>query len=366
VSRKALAAARRVVIKIGSRLLAEDPPARVAALAAEVAQLRGRGIACVLVSSGAIALGLSRLGRTERPHAIPLLQATAAVGQGHLMQHYDRAFAEHGLAAGQVLLTHQDLADRSRFLNARHALGALLAMGAVPVINENDTVAVEEIKFGDNDQLAALVTNLVEADALIILTDVAGLLDGAGQVVSEVTDVDQQAAPLAGRTEAGGIGSGGMASKVRAARAAARFGVPTVVAPGREPSPVARVLFGEPLGTLFLPTPRAQALGSRKHWIAYALKPAGALVVDEGARRALVESKRSLLPSGVREVRGRFELGEAVSVVGPDGSEFARGLCGYSADEVERIRGKKTADIEAVLGYKYFDEVIHRDDLVIL
>jgi glutamate 5-kinase len=366
VSRRQLAAARRAVVKIGSRLLSEGAEARVVELVAEIAALRARGVECVLVSSGAIALGMSRLELEERPRAIPLLQATAAVGQGHLMQHYDRAFAQHGLAAGQVLLTHDDLADRARFLNARHALGGLLGYGAVPVINENDTVAVEEIKFGDNDQLAALTTNLVEAEALVILTDVAGLLDAQGQVVPEVTDIDGQAVPLAGGATSGGVGRGGMASKVQAARVAGRFGVPTVVAPGREPRVLERVLSGEPIGTLFQPTARAERLGSRKHWIAYALKPAGSLQVDEGARRALVEGKRSLLPSGIRAVNGRFGLGEAVSVLDPEGAEFARGLAGYSADEIERIRGRKTADIEAILGYKYFDEVIHRDDLVVL
>ncbi len=365
MTRTQLAAARRIVVKIGSRLLAEDAEARVRNLVAQIAAQRARGVSCVLVSSGAIALGVRRLGMSERPHAIPHLQATAAVGQGHLMQYYDRGFAEHGLAAGQVLLTHDDLSDRTRFLNARHALLALLEYGAVPVVNENDTVAVEEIKFGDNDQLAALVTNLVEAELLIILTDVGGLLDAAGNVVPEVSDVDSQAAPIAGATQSG-VGRGGMASKVQAAKVAARFGCATVVASGREPEILRRVLSGELIGTVFVPTPRAQALGSRKHWIAYALKPSGTLVVDAGARRALVENKRSLLPSGVREVKGRFGLGDAVAVVTEDGKEFARGLCGYSAEEVEKIRGRRTTDIESILGYKYFDEGIHRDDLVIL
>jgi glutamate 5-kinase len=365
VTRSKFATTKRIVVKIGSRLLAEDAEARVRNLVAQIAAQRARGISCVLVSSGAIALGVRRLGLGERPHAIPHLQATAAVGQGHLMHYYDRAFAEHGLAAGQVLLTHDDLSDRARFLNARHALLGLLEYGAIPVINENDTVAVEEIKFGDNDELAALVTNLVEAELLVILTDVGGLLDANGSVIPEVTDIDSQAAPVAGGSQSG-VGRGGMASKVKAARVAAKFGCATVVASGREPEVLRRVLGGEPLGTVFVPTPRAQALGSRKHWIAYALKPAGTLVVDDGARKALVENKRSLLPSGVREVKGRFGLGDAVSVATLDGKEFARGLCGYSAEEVEKIRGRRTTDIESVLGYKYFDEVIHRDDLVIL
>jgi glutamate 5-kinase len=364
--RAVLRGARRVVLKIGSRLLAEDTEGRVRALAADIAALHARGLRCVLVSLGAIALGMERLGWRERPRSIPLLQASAAVGQGRLMHNYDRAFASHGLAVGQVLLTHEDLSDRARFLNARRALGALFDHGAVPIINENDTVATAEIKLGDNDQLAALTVNLVEADALLLLTDVAGLLDGQGNVVVEVKDIDAEAAPLAGASRSDGVGSGGMSSKVRAAKIAGRFGVPTVVAPGREPRAPVRVLGGEPLGTLFLPTPRAQAIGSRKHWIAYAQKPSAAVVVDEGARRALVEAKRSLLPSGIREVRGRFGLGEAVSILDAGGAEFARGLAGYASEEVERIRGRKSSEIEELLGWKGCDEVIHRDDLVIL
>jgi glutamate 5-kinase len=365
MSRAALTAARRVVVKIGSRLLAENADGRVHALVDDVVAAHKRGVRCVLVSSGAIALGVGRLGLGERPTTIPHLQAIAAVGQGHLMQHYDRAFAAHGMAAGQVLLTHQDLGERENFLNARHALAALLEYGAVPIINENDAVSVEEIKSGDNDQLSGLVTNLVEAEALVILTDVAGLLDKNSAVVPEITDIDGQAVPLV-TSATSGVGRGGMSSKLHAARVAARFGVPTVVAPGREPQVLTRVLAGEVLGTLFVPPPRTQALGARKHWIAYALKSAGTLVVDDGARRALIEGKRSLLPSGIREVRGTFGVGDAVGVVGSDDREFARGLAGYSAADLTRIAGRKTADIASVLGYKYYDEVIHRDDLVIL
>jgi glutamate 5-kinase len=363
--RAVLSAARRVVVKIGSRLLAEDPVGRISALAAEAATLRDRKIRCVIVSSGAIALGMKRLQLESRPTTMPQLQAAAAIGQGHLMQHYDRAFAEHGLAVGQMLLTHDDFGDRGRFLTARHTLGALVDYGAVPIINENDTVAIEEIKFGDNDQLAALVTNLVEAEALIILTDVAGLLDRSGALIPEVDDPDAFT-KLAGGSEKGGVGTGGMASKLAAAKIARRFGTTTVIVSGREPNAIARVMAGEALGTLFKPSPQAQALGSRKHWIAYALKPMGSIVVDDGARRALVDNHRSLLPSGIQLVRGVFGPGALVSVVGSDGAEFARGLVGYSADEIERIRGRKAREIATVLGYRYVDEVIHRDDLVIL
>jgi glutamate 5-kinase len=366
--RGALARARRVVIKVGSRLISEDPAGRTAAIAAEIAGLRrDLELECVVVSSGAIALGRQILDMHERPHELPRLQAVAAIGQGRLLQTWERAFAAHHLAVGQVLLTHDDVSDRSRFLSARHALFALLELGAVPVINENDTVATDEIKFGDNDRLAALVCNLVGADALVMLTDVDGLHDAhpreGGHRIPLVRNVDREAVPVAGGTS-GGTGSGGMASKVQAAKIAGRSGVVTVVAPGRYADVVTRVLAGDDLGTLFLPS--EERLASRKHWIAFAVRPSGAVVVDAGARAALVERRKSLLPSGVREVRGRFAAGDPVSVLAEDGSEFARGLTAYTSDEVERIRGKRSGEIELILGYKNLDEIIHRDDLVIL
>ena len=364
---RALPRVKRVVVKVGSRLLKESPVARPAAIADELAALRGaRGLSAIVVSSGAIALGSRVLKLDERPRELPRLQAVAAVGQGVLMQHWERAFAAHGLAVGQVLLTHADLADRARFLNARHAVQALLELGVVPIINENDTVAVEEIKFGDNDRLAALVCNLVSADALIVLTDVDGLHDAppdqGGKRIPVVRDVDKEAMPVAG----GGsdVGTGGMASKVQAAKIAGKSGVPTIVAPGRRAGILGSVLDGEDVGTLFLPSD--ERLQSRKHWIAFAQRPTGGVVVDEGAKLALVEKRKSLLPSGIRAVRGRFSIGDAISVLGPDDVEFARGLAGYGSEEVERILGKRSADIERILGYKYLDEVIHRDDLVIL
>jgi glutamate 5-kinase len=367
-NRSELATARRVVVKIGSRLLSEDLDARVAALAAEARALADRSVQLVVVTSGAIALGVRRLGLPARPRTMPGLQAAAAVGQGHLMHAYERALAAHGLATGQVLLTHDDVRDRRRYLNARMALGELLALGAVPVINENDTVSVDEIKFGDNDRLAALVTSLVEADALVILTDVDGLHDGdpaaGARLIPEVHDVDRDALPVAGGTVVGGVGTGGMASKVQAAKVAGRFGVVTVVASGRRPRPIRSILDGDEVGTVFWPS--VSRLQSRKHWIAYALKPAGALVVDAGARRALVEGKKSLLPSGIRAVRGRFGAGDPVSIVDEADHEFARGLCAFDATEVERIAGRRSADLEGVLGYKAVDEVVHRDDLVLL
>jgi glutamate 5-kinase len=366
-SRAELSSTRRVVVKIGSRLLAEEAEARIAVLASEARALADRAVQMVIVTSGAIALGMRGLGLNERPRTMPGLQAAAAVGQGRLIHIYEQALRAHELASAQVLLTHDDVRNRARYLNARHALNELLGLGAVPIINENDTVSVDEIKFGDNDRLAALVTSLVEADALVILTDVDGLYDGdpkqGAKLIPEVRDIDREALPVAGGSSSG-IGTGGMTSKVEAARIAARFGVVTIVASGRRARPVSSLLEGAPDGTVFWPT--LNRLQSRKHWIAYALRPSGELVVDAGAKRALVEGKKSLLPSGVREVRGKFGAGDAVSLVSPDGVEFGRGLCAFDSDEVRKIAGKRSSELEAALGYRAVDEVVHRDDLVLL
>jgi len=360
--RRQLAQARRVVVKIGSRLLAESPAGLPAAIADQVAELRRAGTELVVVSSGAIALGVRRLRLPGRPHDLPALQAAAAVGQSRLMQHWEHAFAAHDLAIGQVLLTHDDLGDRRRFLSARLTLRALLDHGVVPIVNENDTVATEEIKFGDNDQLAALVVNLASADALVILTDVEGVRDASGVRIPIVRDIDREAAPVAtGSTS--GVGSGGMASKVSSARIVTRSGVPAVVAPGRERDVVVRVLGGADLGTLFVPGP--DVLSARKHWIAYGAKPAGRLVIDDGAARALRDHGRSLLPAGVVTVEGDFDLGDTVSIV-VAGIELARGLAAYPAADLRKISGLQSGAIEARLGYKSIDEAIHRDDLVIL
>lgn len=363
--RAALTQVRRVVVKIGSRLLAESPASRPATIADQVVELRRRDIEVIVVSSGAIALGIRRLGLAGRPHELPGLQAAAAVGQSLLMQHWEHAFTVHGIAIGQVLLTHDDLGDRRRFLSARLTLRALLDHGVVPVINENDTVASEEIKFGDNDQLAALVCNLVSADALVILTDVEGVRDASGIRIPIVRDIEREAAPVAtGSTS--GVGSGGMASKVGSARIVTRTGVPAIVAPGREPDVITRVLAGLDVGTLFTPPPASGKLSSRKHWIAYGAKPEGRLTVDDGAVRALTEGCKSLLPAGITGVHGEFELGDTVSVVTGAGLEIARGLVAYPAGDLRKISGLQTAAIEARLGYKSIDEAIHRDDLVIL
>jgi glutamate 5-kinase len=364
----------RIVVKVGSGVLTGGA-ARVdidhmAHLAEEIGRIRAGDLRrdVVLVSSGAVATGLERLGYAVRKPGLAAKQAAAAVGQPHLMGRWERAFAPSKIAVAQVLLTHADLASRRRFLNARHTFNELLAEDVLPIVNENDTVSVEEIQFGDNDRLAALVTSVVEADLLVLLTDVDGLFDrdpkqpGAERValVENVSEDTLRAAGGAGSA----VGTGGMRSKVDAARTAALSGVPTIIANGRTRGSLTRVFAAEDVGTLFLPRPSPLPL--RKHWIAYTLKPLGALVVDAGASRALRSGGKSLLPAGIVEVQGEFDVGDPVSVVGTDGREIARGLASYGARELERIRGLASTEIERVLGYRYDDEAIHRDDLVLL
>ena len=371
--RRAVGKVRRIVVKVGSAVLTRDGAgldARVLGrIARDTAEVLSSGREVILVSSGAIAAGRSRLGMTERPRTIPQKQAAAAVGQSALIQAWERAFSSRDRRVGQLLLSAEDLASRRRFLNARHTLLTLLRLGVVPVINENDTVAVEEIKFGDNDHLSSLVTNLIQADLLVILTDTEGLHDADPRVSrrARLIPLVREFTPALDRlalSEPGEVGTGGMASKVAAARKTSHFGVPCVVASGRRRQVVSRILAGEPLGTLFLPRP--ERLSSRKHWIAFTREPQGTIRVDEGAVTALRERGKSLLPSGVVEVSGRFRSGDLVRIVDPRGHEFARGLAGYAAEEVGRIRGLRTSEIEQALGYRATDEVIHRDDLVLL
>jgi len=372
-ARSGLDRVRRLVVKVGSNLLGDPAggadPQRIAALAAEVVAIReGREI--VLVTSGAIVTGSARLGLGGRPRSIPEKQAAAAVGQSALMWHYEAAFATHGIRVGQILLSAYDISDRARYLNARNTLMALLGWNVLPIVNENDTVAVEEIKVGDNDTLSALVASLIEADLLILLTDVDGLYTGDPAAdatarkldrVEAVTDeIEQMVWDRADR-----VSVGGMATKLAAAHKAAASGIPMIIARGTEPGVLRRLLAGEPLGTYF--APKADRLTARKRWIAFAVPPQGRLTVDAGALRALTQQGRSLLPSGVVEVEGDFGAGEVVAVLNQvDGKEFARGLVNFDAAELRQIRGAKTRDIEARLGYKGVDEVIHRDNLVIL
>jgi glutamate 5-kinase len=355
--RARLGRARRIVIKIGSKSLSGDAWDR---LAGEIAAVRGpdgrRSV--VLVSSGAIALGVTKLGLKARPRDMAWLQAAAAAGQSVLMQRYEEAFGKLGIPVAQVLLTHADLADRTRTINAKNALQALLEAGAVPIINENDAVAVEEIKFGDNDQLASMVTPLCEAEALLLLSDVEGLLDEQKKRVTFVRSVAREARALAGGSTSG-VGTGGMASKVEAARRAMLAGADVVIAAAREPQVVTRVLAGEDLGTVFAAVP--QRLSSRKHWIAYTLRPRGAVLVDRGAVAAICGANRSVLAVGVLGVRGSFLPGDAVSIMDPEGNEVARGLARVSAVDAARVARRKHDDEDEA-----DDVIVHRDDLVIL
>jgi glutamate 5-kinase len=364
---------RRWVIKIGSALLTDN--GRGLALGAidgwveQIANLRQQGREMLLVSSGAVAEGMTRLGWVRRPHALYELQAAAAVGQMGLVQAYESRFQRYGLHTAQVLLTHDDLADRQRYLNARSTLRTLLRLGVVPVVNENDTVATEEIRFGDNDTLAALVTNLIEADALLILTDQKGLYDAdprkvpAAQLVGRAEAGDPALERMAGGT-GGALGSGGMLTKVLAAKRAARSGAHTAIAWGGEPDLLTRLFAGEAIGTLLVA--RSAPVAARKQWLADHLKPSGRIVLDAGAVKALVADGKSLLPIGATAVQGAFERGEVVSLVGPDGREIARGLVNYASPEAARILGKPTSEIESVLGYLAEPELIHRDNLVVL
>jgi len=367
------ASERRLVVKVGSSLVTADGRGldadALAGWAAQIATLVRDGRQVVLVSSGAIAEGMQRLGWARRPSAVHDLQAAAAVGQMGLVQAYERCFAGHGLIAAQVLLTHEDLADRQRYLNARSTLTTLLQLGVVPIINENDTVATEEIRFGDNDTLGALVTNLVEADLLVILTDQPGLYTADPRKDANATLVK---AALAGdpalEAMAGGagshIGTGGMLTKVLAARRAARSGADTVIASGRQADVLARLLAGEPFGTRL--RSGTAPMAARKQWLADHLQTRGALVLDDGAARALAEGGRSLLAVGVREVHGDFGRGEVVDCRDGGGRLLARGLVNYSAAETRRIAGRASSAIETVLGYVNEAELIHRDNLVLL
>ena len=323
----------------------------------------------VLVSSGAIAVGTSKLQWDQPGNSIPAMQAAAAVGQIGLVELYQRRFAKHDRVVAQLLLTRTGLEDRERFLNARQTLRELLRLRVVPIVNENDTVATEEIRFGDNDNLSANIVSLVEADALIILTDVDGLyteppIPGHRKpsLFNEVEEITREI-ELAAQGSESAFGRGGMITKLEAASTAAHSGAATVLCNGSTPDVITRVLSGEQLGTVFLPSER---MASRKHWLAFTTRTRGSLVLDEGAARAIVSRGRSLLPAGVVSHTGKFKRGDSVACLDPKGQEVARGLCAYGSDEIERIKGLPTREIERVLGYSNGDELIHRDNLVIL
>lgn len=364
---------RRCVVKVGSGVLSRGTLSlqreAIEVLAKQIAAVKAQGVQTLLVSSGAVMAGMEKLERTERLRNIPLKQAAAAIGQSALMATYEEAFAPYGIKVAQVLITQEDIRDRVRYLNARNTLFTLLSLEVLPIVNENDTVAVEEIKFGDNDILSALVASLVDADLLVMLTDQEGLYTRDPRTEPEARLVPVVSSPFpadafwAGPTRTA-VGIGGMASKVEAARVATASHVPAIVANGFTADILVRLLTGESLGTLFLP--RAVRMGGRKRWLAFAARPQGGVRVDAGAKRALVHQGRSLLPSGVQGTVKQFRVGDVVSVLGAEGEEFARGLVNYSAEEVERIKGRRSTEIEGVLGYKHSDEVIHRDNLVLL
>jgi len=366
---------RRVVIKIGSSILSGPDGIdrdRIASLVGEIAALRQHPYQVVLVSSGAVAAGMTRLGLRERPKTVPAKQAAAAVGQIRLMALYDECFSARGQPVAQVLLTHDDLANRRRYINARHTFEELLQADVLPIVNENDTVAVEEVQFnfGDNDNLSAIVATLVSADLLVILSDVAGLYsadpraDPTAALVPLVEEIAPDVQAYAGKAS-GPLGKGGMASKLLAARKVNEAGIACLIADGRHSGVLPQVFDAQrSVGTLFLA--KGDRLNRRKHWIAYTLKPAGSITVDQGACDAIMRGGRSLLAKGITAVAGSFGAGDCVSCLAPSGAEFARGLVNYSAAELDRIKGLHTSAIETTLQYKVSNEIIHRDDLVLL
>lgn len=363
---------RRWVVKIGSALITADGRGldreSLRHWVDQIADLIAAGQEVVIVSSGAVAEGMRRMGWTRRPDSLHELQAAAAIGQMGLVQAWESCFQRRGLHTAQVLLTHDDLADRRRYLNARSTLRALVGFGVVPVVNENDAVANEELRLGDNDTLAALVANLIEADLLVLLTDQQGLYDAdprSNPAATLVSLAEAGDATLDGMAGGGGLlGRGGMQTKLRAARLAARSGSATVIAYGRSENVLHRLRQGEDIGTLLVPSQGPDA--ARKRWIAGQLQVKGRLVLDAGAVRVLRESGRSLLAVGVRDVQGEFRRGEMVSCVGEDGREYARGLVNYSAAEARQIKGRPSSEIAGILGYVDEDELIHRDNLVLV
>ena len=365
--------AQKIVVKVGTSTLTYKNGKlnleQIEKLVRQLSDLRNQGKDVVLVSSGAIGAGMGKLNLEERPKTIPEKQAVAAVGQGILLHIYEKIFAEYGQATAQLLLTKADLEHRQRFLNARNTLLTLLKLGVIPIVNENDTVAFEEIKFGDNDTLAALVGTLIDADLVILLTDIDGFYDGDprknpdAKRISVVEVVDETVENLAGSVGSK-FGSGGMITKISAASIAVNAGIPLMIAHGAQDRILRRLTEGEDIGTLFLPVEMKPHL--RKKWIAFGSHVDGKLVVDDGAKEAVLHKGKSLLPSGIVTVEGNFASGDVVAIVDLHGKEFARGICNYSGTELQKIKGQKSKDICPILGYKDFDEAIHRDNLSLI
>lgn len=362
---------RRVVVKVGSNILSAPGGLNldiVTALSRQIHDLMESGKEVILVSSGAVAAGMGRLGLEKRPVEIPKRQATAAVGQAGLIMEYEKAFEAFGKSVAQVLLTSEDLANRKRFLNARNTLNTLMDWGILPIVNENDTVIVDEIKFGDNDNLSAMIALLMDADLLINLTDIDGLYtedprySDTAELISEVDAITRKLEGLAGDT-LGRFGTGGMATKIRAAKKTMLAGIPMVIARGSLPNILSDLFQGKPLGTFFIP--KATRLRSRKCWIAFNLKPKGALFLDDGAVQAVLSRGKSLLPGGIRRVDGEFAMGAPVSIMTLKEEVVGIGLCNYASADVRKIMGQKTSQIKDALGYKPYDEVVHRDNLAI-
>lgn len=357
----------RIVVKVGTSTLTYPDMSLnldcIESLARELAEARKNGKDVVLVTSGAIAAGMWKLGWKTRPKTIPGQQAAAAVGQSHLMHTYEVIFRKYDQLVAQVLLTQADISDRKRYTNASNTLSTLMQCGVIPIINENDTVAVDEIKVGENDTLSALVANLIKANLLLILSDVDGFYDNSGQVIGVVELITNELKEMAGG-KGSEVSLGGMVTKLRAAEIVTGAGEMMVIANSQKPGIITRVLEGCDEGTLFLP--RSDRMSGKKRWIAYSLRCRGAVKVDAGAEMALTKHGKSLLSSGITEVSGDFEFGDAVGCLNQNSREFARGLTNYSSEELDIIKGKRTDQIEALLGYMYYDEVIHRDNLVIL
>ena len=366
-----LAHTKKILIKIGSAVLTGTDGLDlkiVNSLVAEMSELVHHGYSVVLVTSGAIASGKKRLNITGKLKSIPEKQAAAAVGQGRLMRVYSKSFEKNGLHVAQILLTLSDLTDRQRFLNIRNTLSTLMDWKVIPIINENDTVAVDEIKFGDNDNLASMIANIVEADLFINLTNIAGLYDcnpaehKKARFIGLVREFTDEIEAIA-TAQTSSVGTGGMKSKVLAAKRVTAIGIPCIIAPGKKKKVLTDIIAGKEIGTLFLPM--ADRLNSKKYWIAFTLRSRGKLIVDDGARKALLEKGKSLLPSGIIDVEGDFALGDPVTCVDSKGTVIAKGLVNFSSAEIRKIMGLKTAKIEQILGHKDYEEVIHRDNLAI-
>lgn len=363
----------RIVVKIGSNIIAGEKDGldegRLRQIASDVSRLYDDGGEAVIVSSGAIAAGMKKLALRQRPKEIRLKQAAASVGQSSLMWAYEKVFSENGRKVAQVLLTREDLSDRKRYINAKNTLLALLSFGVIPVVNENDTVATDEIMFGDNDRLAAMIAALVAADRLVILSDVDGLYtadpkkERGAELIGSVKEVTPDILNAAGGAGSA-FGTGGMYSKLLAARKAMDFGITVNIINGKKPGLLEAALRGEAVGTEL--RPGEGRLSARKGWIAYGIRSKGRLALDDGAKRAVSEMGKSLLPSGIRMVEGSFGIGDAVYLIDQEGRRIAKGLTNYSSEEIGKIIGKKTSEIEKVLGYRYSDEVVHRDNMVLL